>query len=221
MSVPPSLCSTCYYALCLISKTPHGADVLLDEGWTTVRHSSEEKWPLVFKHGPEIDDTAFASPDPRTPVKTFPPLFGSFDFNTLPSQKSSVRSLPRFRPPTVGSRSPLPKVASYGGSLYQSSADESPIHRQAVKKERVSAADDSTDAPIPSDGSGCTHQTLERALRRNRKFFVSLKEPHRSPSFLRLKPSSVLTRMRSDERPHKRSESVSFVEVRTEQPKTM
>ena len=47
---------TCFYALCLISKTPQGATVLLEANWTAVRHSLEEKWPLAID--PNLESTA-------------------------------------------------------------------------------------------------------------------------------------------------------------------
>jgi len=88
-----SIRGTCFYALCLIARTPHGADILLEEGWTSVRHTMEVKWPLVFEHNIEPDDGAFASPL-TSPVKPFPPLFGSFDLSTLPSM-SRPSTIPR------------------------------------------------------------------------------------------------------------------------------
>lgn len=47
-----SIRGTAFYALCLICKTQEGANALLKEGWVTVRHSSEVKWPLVFEQSP-------------------------------------------------------------------------------------------------------------------------------------------------------------------------
>lgn len=54
--------STAYYALCLISKTSLGADVLLKHNWTTVCHSLAEKWPLAFQEIPSSLDAVFTSP---------------------------------------------------------------------------------------------------------------------------------------------------------------
>ncbi len=47
---------TCFYALCLISKTPQGATVLLEANWTAVRHTLEEKWPLAIDPNLEFSD---------------------------------------------------------------------------------------------------------------------------------------------------------------------
>ena len=49
-SPPPSALVThraAYYALCLVSKTPLGAENLLELHWSTVCHSITEKWPLT------------------------------------------------------------------------------------------------------------------------------------------------------------------------------
>ena len=40
---------TCYYALCLISKTKKGVEQLRQQGWVSVCHSHEHKWPVVNK----------------------------------------------------------------------------------------------------------------------------------------------------------------------------
>lgn len=59
--------STCFYALCFISKTPQGADILLGAGWTCVRHSQEEKWPLILEE--TIEEVATPS-SPISPVSS-------------------------------------------------------------------------------------------------------------------------------------------------------
>ena len=58
---------TCFYALCLISKTPQGATILLEANWTAVRHSLEEKWPLAID--PNLEP---ADEPPFTPVIEVP-----------------------------------------------------------------------------------------------------------------------------------------------------
>ncbi|RWS04250.1 rapamycin-insensitive companion of mTOR-like isoform X1, partial [Dinothrombium tinctorium] len=42
-----SIRGTCFYVLGLIASTSDGADYLKDFGWEAVRHSHNEKWPLV------------------------------------------------------------------------------------------------------------------------------------------------------------------------------
>ena len=160
-NITPPLPSTCFYALCLISKTPIGADILLDEGWTTVRHSLEEKWPLVFDYNPDMtDEGTFLSPT-LSPTKSFPPLFGSFDFQTLPSLKS------------------IPKASSLMRLAYSKSTDES--HPQKRLEKRVS---DSETKKTP-DVASPTRDLARSISRRNRKFFISTKEPRRTPSLMR------------------------------------
>ena len=71
---------TSYYALCLISKTPRGAEVLMEHNWTTVCHSMGEKWPLAFHEIPSYQDTPVLSPGvsstkASTPLKS-PSLHG-------------------------------------------------------------------------------------------------------------------------------------------------
>ena len=56
--------STCFYALCLISKTPQGANMLLSNGWTSVRHSREDKWPLILE---ETIEEIVSPPSPLSP----------------------------------------------------------------------------------------------------------------------------------------------------------
>ena len=67
-SSPPST-STCFYSLCLISKTPQGADALLTHGWTSVRHSSDEKWPLILSEA--IEDVIHIPSSPLSPSTSF------------------------------------------------------------------------------------------------------------------------------------------------------
>ena len=69
LATPVFLSSTSYYALCLISKTSRGAEILLEHNWTTVCHSQAEKWPLAFNEVPNPVDTVFASPA-TSPLKT-------------------------------------------------------------------------------------------------------------------------------------------------------
>ena len=149
---------TCFYALCLISRTSHGANVLLDEGWTSVRHTMEEKWPLVFEHNPDQDDGAFPSPS-TTPVKPFPPLFGSFNVDTLPSMY-------RFAMP--------PKIGSLTNVSHASSQPHTqPIHHSASYQQFDSKCD--------------TSPTHKKPIRRksSKKFFISAKESRRSGSMVR------------------------------------
>jgi hypothetical protein len=68
-----SIRGTCFYSLCLISKTPQGADSLLSMGWTSVRHSREEKWPLRFEETVKeiIQPSSPLSPSSITPNALF------------------------------------------------------------------------------------------------------------------------------------------------------
>ena len=71
-----SLCSTCFYALCLIhvSRTPQGADALLTHGWTSIRHSSEEKWPLILSEA--IENVIKTPASPLSPTTSFSSVIG-------------------------------------------------------------------------------------------------------------------------------------------------
>lgn len=88
---------TCFYALCLISKTIQGANVLLELGWTSVQHSPEEKWPLNFDQclDSHVDESAFASPSSDSPTRkfTFAPFIGtSFDLHSPGTGSVSIAS---------------------------------------------------------------------------------------------------------------------------------
>ena len=155
--------STCFYALCLISRTSHGANVLLDLGWTSVRHTMEEKWPLIFEHNPDQDDGAFASPS-TTPVKPFPPLFGSFNVDTLPSMYKFAM------PPKVSS------LINVSHILPQPHTQ--PIHHSASYQQFDSKGDTS---PTHKTSSG---KSITRR-RSSKKFFISMKESRRSGSMVR------------------------------------
>ena len=161
---------TCYYALCLISKTMAGANVLFESHWITVQHSAEEKWPLILDGKQVIEDAVPASPDSNA-VRFFPPLFGSFDINSLPRWSG------------------LPKASSYqaltasyvthtGSSLSLSSNSSLSLRR--------------TNEVNPK-------RTPPRSLSRKpgKKLFASLKDKGRqSPSLsqLRVKSSADMTR---------------------------
>ena len=73
-SLSLSLCSTCFYALCLISRTPQGADALLTHGWTSIRHSSEEKWPLILSEA--IENVIKTPASPLSPTTSFSSVIG-------------------------------------------------------------------------------------------------------------------------------------------------
>ena len=169
--------STCFYALCLISKTPAGAGVLLEEGWTTVHHSMEEKWPLVFDHQHEMmEEGAFLSPEP-SPVQSFPPLYGSFNIDTLPSV---------YRTPQMH------KVASYESGIGR---EDIPMQRKLRRglghsTSDIFGGDTRKGESERTEGSGSplhSRAALGRTVsRRNRRFVLSAKEPSRKPSLLRL-----------------------------------
>ena len=86
--------STAYYSVCLISKTPRGAEVLLKEDWATVCHSLAEKWPLNFDKMAKNADTIFLSPS-TTPIKLETSAkssfsSGDFSFPTAVSDESLI-----------------------------------------------------------------------------------------------------------------------------------
>lgn len=62
----------CFYALCLISKTQAGSDALLEEGWTCVRHSREEKWPIILEEAVETFDSPAAALSPSASLSSLP-----------------------------------------------------------------------------------------------------------------------------------------------------
>ena len=81
-----SLCSTCFYALCLISHTPQGADALLTHGWTSIRHSREEKWPLILSEA--IDNVIKTQSSPLSPTTSFSSVIGGgSDVSGSPSRR--------------------------------------------------------------------------------------------------------------------------------------
>ncbi len=62
---------TCFYALCLISKTPQGATVLLEANWTTVRHTLEEKWPLAIDPNLDFSEESVFTPMVELPLPPY------------------------------------------------------------------------------------------------------------------------------------------------------
>ncbi|CAI8054557.1 Rapamycin-insensitive companion of mTOR [Geodia barretti] len=172
-----SIRGTCYYSLCLISKTKAGANVLLENNWITVQHSAEEKWPLIFDSKQELDDAAPFSPDTR-PVRFFPPLFGSFDLNSLPRT------------------SRLPKALSY--QVLNAPYSRSEHHLGSSLS--LSAHTTSSLKKADSGGAGGGARKTPPPLRvlgvrkPGRKLFASVKERdrgRRSPSLSRLRGRST------------------------------
>ena len=127
----------------------------------------EEKWPLVFEHNLDQDDGAFASPS-TSPVKPFPPLFGSFNLDTLPSMYKFA----------------MPKVSS----LSNVSHAFSPSPTQTVHHS-VSYHQFESNAMKQARGdTSPTHRTHSKSISRKRgskKFFISFKESRRSGSMVR------------------------------------
>lgn len=62
---------TCFYALCLISKTPQGATILLEANWTAVRHTLEEKWPLAIDPNLDFSDEPVFIPMAELPLPPY------------------------------------------------------------------------------------------------------------------------------------------------------
>ena len=109
---------TCFYALCLISKTTQGASLLLEEGWTTVQHSAEEKWPLIFEHNLEKDDTPFLSPSSFSQTKRFKfPLFSESSSDSLQSPQSPKSMISPFPHKNLTLPAKVATSKSYAGSL--------------------------------------------------------------------------------------------------------
>ena len=162
---------TCYYALCLISKTKAGANVLLENNWITVRHSAEEKWPLIFDSQQELDETTPLSPDPH-PVRFFPPLFGSFDLDSLPRRSR----LPKASSDQV-LNTPHSRADHLGSSLSLS------IHSTSLTR-RAELAGGTRKTPPPPRVLG--------VRKPGRKLFASVKDRgRRSPSLSKIRGRSV------------------------------
>ncbi len=171
----------------------------------TVRHSLEEKWPLVLDRQLDAEEGAFVSPV-SSPVHSFPPLHGTFDVETLPSVY----------------RSPLPKVSSYGGF---SSSDDSASLIRRLRQERLGHS--SSDVGQLRRGSGdregaggngpdspASHRVTRTLSRRSRKFAVSLKElSPRNPVLQRLQLDKSLGNVSGDRSPttsrHERPKSTT------------
>ena len=87
---------TCFYALCLIAKTPQGANTLLESNWTSVRHSLEEKWPLVFDPNFELSDDITSSDEfssTKRPFNVHPAPFIQSPFDiTSPNRTLTYKS---------------------------------------------------------------------------------------------------------------------------------
>lgn len=181
---PPSLSSTCYYSLCLISKTKAGANVLFDNNWITVQHSAEEKWPLTFDTQQELDDAGVPLSPDAYPIRFFPPLFGSFDLNSLPR------------------RSGLPKASSY--QVLTTTSPSSREHSRSLSSHstlslrRVIEPSSRRTPPPPS--------RFISVRKPGRKMFTSLKDKGRvSPSLsrLRVKSSADVTWMQANTLSHR------------------
>ena len=78
----------------MISKTSKGADILLSMGWTSVRHSKEEKWPVRFEEAIEEISTPSSPLSPTSSYASFGSSTdgGSFDqqIDTSPLKSSSL-----------------------------------------------------------------------------------------------------------------------------------
>ena len=113
---------TCFYALCLIAKTPQGANTLLESNWTSVRHSLEEKWPLVFDPNFELsEDVAFTSSEEfptKRPFNVLPAPFIQSPFELSSPQRSfSTKSF-------SGDRSLPGRVAALGREPVEQAQEE-------------------------------------------------------------------------------------------------
>ncbi len=132
----------------------------------------------------DMEESAFTSPV-SSPVHSFPPLYGSFNLDTLPSVY----------------RTPMHKVSSYGGI---SLPDDHTSRQRRLMHQRLghSSSDvgsgvhaKNADGECESSGGGggggnspVHSKALGRSLsRRSRKFALSLRESTpRNPSLLRL-----------------------------------
>ena len=179
---------TCFYALCLISKTIQGANVLLELGWTSVQHSPEEKWPLNFDQCLDVDESAFASPSADSPMRkfTFAPFIGtSFDLYSSSSVPSGSHS-----PLSSGSKyETLPgKVAgskSFAENLHSSSPasssplikdpNQSPHMRSSLRLTRRGLGKSDSSNSLLNMSANRVRRSISRKGSSN-KFFKSVKE---------------------------------------------
>lgn len=147
--------------------------MLFENHWIAVRHSTEEKWPLIFEARQEMEDALPTSPEPSS-VRFFPPLFGSFDLNSLPRRTG----LPKASSYQVLS-TPYTKSDHSGSSLSLSS--NPPLSLRRVDTDNVK-------------------KTPPRSFGRKtgKKLFTSLKDrERRSPSLSRwrVKSTADMTRL--------------------------
>lgn len=146
-----------------------GVNVLFENRWIAVRHSAEEKWPLIFEAKHEMEDALPTSPEP-SPVRFFPPLFGSFDLNSLP-RRSGLPKASSFQVLST----PYTKLDHSGSNLSLSSSLTPSLRRIDTK------------TPPRSFGR-----------KTGKKLFTSLKDRERhSPSLsrMRVKSSADMTRL--------------------------
>ena len=233
---------TCFYALCLISKTIQGANVLLELGWTSVQHSPEEKWPLNFDQCLDVDESAFASPSADSPTRkfTFAPFIGtSFDPYSPGSGPGSVPASSH-SPLSAGSKylyETLPgKVAgskSFAENLHSSSpASISPLVKdpnQSPQRHNMRSSlrltrrgldkSDSSHSLMNMSGTNRVRRSISRKGSSN-KFFKSVKErserSHRQHSLAMKHSQSVSTQGPSVHQRFSVSSMVSSPEVKAQ-----
>lgn len=70
--------------------------MLLEEGWTCVRHSREEKWPIILEEAVESFDSPSATLSPSASLSSLPTLPSQGTSDEPPSPGSPIRTMPIF-----------------------------------------------------------------------------------------------------------------------------
>ena len=206
LSLPRPPSRTCFYALCLISKTMQGANVLLELGWTSVQHSPEDKWPLNVDQCIDVDESAFDSSPVGSPMRrfTFAPYIGTtFDLSSPnPQSPASVVSIPA----AVARSETLPsKVAgskSFAENLgYNHSSTKDPNHSEPDSLKHYSLGKSESSAslfPVNSALSRCRRSNSRRGS--SKRFYRSMKErsvrSHAQTPATKRTPSTVSQKVR-------------------------
>ena len=133
-----------------------------------MRHSAAEKWPLIFEGKQELDDALPSSPDP--PLRFFPPLYGSFDLNSLPR----TSGLPKASSYQILPTPPYTRTVEHTGSSTALHSPSSSLSLRKLEEEILKKS---------------SPRSLGRKTGKN--VFASLKDKERrSPSLARLRGKS-------------------------------